>query len=495
MSIPLSISGRDRVGSALCGFENRPAPRGGWGLALLVLLLSATAVPAADPLHIGPLFDEFDLTFQPGHRLEAGGPLFYDQQRGSEHTFAVPPFFSDTRDPEIGLHEFDFFYPIFSLDRYGTQRRWQFLQVLSLSGGPTQVDSTRSRFTLFPFYFQQRSTNPSENYTAVFPFYGHLDNRMFRDETFFAMFPLYSKTRKKDVITRNYLVPIVHYRTGEGLSGWQIWPLAGYEHKDITFRTNMWKEPEQVPGHDKRFVLWPLFFNEHTGLGTDNPVWQQTSLPAYSILRSPKRDSTTVLWPLFSYIDDREKDFREWELPWLLVEFASGTGKTTRRVFPFYSHSQSSNYVSDFVLWPVYKYNRANLDSLDRERTRSFFYLFSNITDRNKATGEMRRRLDVWPLFSYRRDFNGDTRFQALALIEAVLPGSHKIERDYSHIWSLWRAEKNPRRDASSQSLLWNLYRRDVTPEHKRVSLLFGLYQHEKSAQGKARTRLFFIPF
>jgi hypothetical protein len=92
------------------------------------------------------------------------------------------------------------------------------------------------------------------------------------------------------------------------------------------------------------------------------------------------------------------------------------------------------------------------------------------------------------------RDFNGNSRLQILALLEPILPGAHKIQRDYSPLWSLWRSENNPQTGAASQSLLWNLYRHDSTPAVRKTSMLFGLYQSQVNAQGK-RLRLFYIPF
>ena len=121
-------------------------------------------------------------------------------------------------------------------------------------------DFPRRRFTLFPLYFQQRSPDPNENYTALVPFYGHLKNRLFRDEIFFVMFPIYSETRKRDVVTDNYLYPFFDLRHGDGLHGWQFWPLVGTEHKDVTTQTNGFGEIETIGGHDKFFALWPVHF-------------------------------------------------------------------------------------------------------------------------------------------------------------------------------------------------------------------------------------------
>jgi hypothetical protein len=455
--------------------------------------LLPTATFSAEPIHAGPLLDESDTVLTLGKRTEAAGPLFYEQQTEGQHTWAVPPLLSSTRNPGVELEEFDLLYPILSYDRYGEQYRWQFCEVLSFAGGATQTETNRSRFTLFPLYFQQRSADGKENYTAVVPFYGHLKHRLFRDDIFFVMFPFYSETRKRDVVTDNYLFPFFDVRRGDGLRGWQFWPLVGREHKDITTETNLFGDIKTVGGHDDLFVLWPLFFSEKRGTGTDNPEWEQTSIPLYSVLRSPKRDSTTVIWPFFSHVTDREKKYREWDLPWPFIVFARGEGKATSRVWPFYSRAHSPTLESDFYLWPVYKYNRARLEPLDRTRWRIAFYLYSDTTDRNTRTGESHRRVDCWPLFTHRRDFNGNTRLQVLALLEPLVPGSHKIERDWSPVWSLWRSERNAKTGAASQSLLWNLYRRDAAPGHRSISTFFGLFQYQSDPQGK-RVRLFYIP-
>jgi hypothetical protein len=448
---------------------------------------------AQDSFHAGPLFDQFSLTLAPGSRTEAVGPFWHEERQGSRETWALPPLLWATRDPETDSSEFRFIYPAMSYVRYGGQYRWQFGQLLSFAGGPSQQESARNRVTLFPFYFSQRSSDPSQDYAAYGPFYGHLKNRLFRDDISYLMFPAYSRTRKDVVVTDNYLYPVFHLRHAPGLYGWQLWPLAGHEHKDVTTRTNGFKDVETVPGHDKRFALWPILFDRHSGLGSDNPEHELGVLPAYSALRSPKRDSTTVLWPFFSRIDERDKKYREWQTPWPLVEFARGQGKHATRLWPFYSHAYNSNLVDNFYLWPVYKYNRIHADPLDSQQTRILFFLYSDLTAKSTETGACRRRVDLWPLFSWRQDLNGNSRLQVLAAIETFLAGNPSILHEYSPLYSLWRSEKNPKTGAASQSLLWNLYRRQTTPNSSAVSAFFGLYQHEVSPAGN-RLRLFYIP-
>ena len=448
---------------------------------------------AQNDFHAGLLFDEFPLTLDVGYRTEAVGPFFYDQQKDSETTWAVPPLFSHDVDPAVESREDDWVYPLLTYERYGTEYRWQFVQLLSFSGGLLPDDSEKRRFTVFPIYFQQRSPDTNENYTALVPFYGHIKDRLMRDEIFFVMFPIYSETRKHDIVTDNYLYPVFHLRHGDGLHGWQFWPLVGAEHKDVTTVTNGFGDVETVAGHDKFFALWPIHSWQNTGIGTDDPEKFRANLPLYSTFRSPKYDSTTVLWPFFTWIDEREKKYHEWQAPWPFVIFARGEGKTTSRVFPLFSLSQNKTVENDSYLWPLYRHKEVHSDPLELTRHSVLFYVYSAVSEKNTQTGAAKKRLDMWPFFTWHRDFNGNKRLQILAPIEPAVPNNRGIERNWSPLWSLWRSENGPVTGATSQSLLWNLYRRDTTPGTKKCSLLFGLFQYQSDGENK-RLRLFYIP-
>ncbi|MEO7298415.1 MAG: hypothetical protein ABI042_07550 [Verrucomicrobiota bacterium] len=462
-----------------------------WPILFLVLGLAN----ARGEWSAGPLYDEFPLTLAPGNRIEALGPLFYLEQKESQRQFSLPPLFSCTRDPDVESVEMDFLYPLVTYDRYGGEYRFQILQLFAFAGGKTQEDEGKSRFTLFPFYFQQRSVNPELNYTAFLPFYGTLKDRLFRDEIHFVLFPLYVGTRKKDIVTQNYLFPVFHLRHGNALHGWQVWPIMGAERKEVTMRTNTLDEAETVGGHKKLFVLWPFFFKTTTGIGTENPERQLSLLPFFTTMHSPQRDSTTVPWPIgLSLTDDRARKYHEVGAPWPLIVFAHGEGKNVKRVWPLYSRASNSNLTSNFYLWPIYKYNRLYSPPLERERTRILFFLYSDIVEKNLEANTALRRVDVWPLFSFRRDREGRQRLQVLSILEPILPNNKSIERDYSPLWSIWRAEKNPATQTRSQSLLWNLYRRDVSATTKKCSLFFGLFQYQSAPDGK-RWRMFYFPF
>ena len=411
----------------------------------------------------------------------------------SEKTWAIPPLFSHDRDPTIEQSEDDFLYPLLTHVNYGTEYRWQLIQLFSFSGGQTTEDSRKKQFTIFPFYFQQRSPDTNENYTALFPIYGHINGRLFRDKIFFILFPIYGQTQKRDVVNENYLYPFFNVSHGDGMHGWQFWPFYGSEHKDVTTTTNGFGDISIVAGHDQIFALWPFYLRQDNGIGTDNPEKFRASIPFYVQSRSPKRDSTSVLWPFFTRIDDREKKYREWQEPWPFVIFTRGEGKTTSRVWPLFSQSNNNEQESDSYLWPLYQYHRLHFDPLDSQRTRVLFYLYEDTVEKNSETGAEKRRVDMWPFFTWHRDLDGNSRLQILALLEPVLPDNRGIERNWSPLWSLWRAENNPKTGASSRSFLWNLYRTDITPDSKKISLLFGLFQYQSAGETN-KLRLFYIP-
>jgi hypothetical protein len=476
-------------------------------LAALALFGTRQVSAKGEGADAGFLFDEFPLTLEPGERTEAAGPFYYCEQKESEeYTLAVPPLFSDYKNPGVEHSEFDLLYPLLTDEHYGKEWRWQFFELFSFAGGKEPDENETHRFTLFPIYFQQRSADTNLDYTAVFPIYGHLKNRLFRDSIYFVMFPAYSETRKKDIVTDNYFYPFVHVRNGDGLHGWQVWPFAGREHKVLTTQTNGFGDVTVIGGHEHSFVLWPFWLAADENLGTANPETNRASLPFFAYTRSPLRDSTTVFWPFFSWIDERGRKYHEWEGPWPFVIFTRGEGKTTDRVWPIFSQSHNDRQESDSYVWPVYRHKRYHVAAFDEQRTTVMFYLYVGLTLTNNETGWVQKRRDMWPFFIWRRAFDGSTRLQVLAPLEEILVDNRGIERNWSPLWSVWRSAHNAKTGASSESLLWNLYRREAWPgdtvegdtvyhkaDHKKISLLFGLFRYERDG-GHSETRIFYIP-
>lgn len=410
-------------------------------------------------------------------------------------SLTLAPLFSHYTEPSVQAVHWDFLYPVVTYDSYASESRLQVFQLLSLSGGGTQTGSDERTYTVFPFFFARRSGERARDYTALWPLYGRMENRLFRDETRFVLWPLYVQTRDKDVVTRNYVAPFVHVRHGDGLDGWQVWPFWGHERKSLTYRTNTVGELEPVGGHEKWFGLWPFYAKGDYGIGTTNTMRQRMFLPFYSHAESPARDSTTYLWPFgVTLSEDREIGYRQTAVMWPLFIRARGPGKQEDRFWPFYGRTRYEELTSRFYLWPLLAQRRVSRGPLKRDIDQVGLVLFNATRERNEETGKTQKRASLWPLFLWKRDWEGLESFQCLAPLSALMPKNASIARTYAPFFALWRTENNAQTGAGSVSVLWNLYRQERTPLRKKCSLLFGLFQYESGSAGK-RVKLFFIPF
>ncbi len=446
-----------------------------WELSRVWLLLAmgfATVLCVAKAASGKAGFGDWDKVF---------GPFYAAETESHTSRMTIPVLFSSERDSRLDSREWDVLYPLAGYDRYGKEWRLQFFQLVSFSGGSGQAGDSK-RTTVFPFYFRQVSADPEKNYWALFPFYGTVKGRFLRDEVKAAAFPLYVRTRKKDVVTDNYLAPFFHLRHGENLKGWQLWPLAGWEEKGMTARTNILGEESLVGGHRKLSIAWPFYFRDRTGLGTDRPQYQHVLLPFFSSLQSPGRDSFTAPWPVgLTVTHDRERKYREIGLPWPFIVFARGEGKTASRIWPLFGRASNKALTSNFYAWPIYRYRRLETSHAVEQRTRWFFFLFTEECKTQRRGQASVRRRDLWPLFTCRTTSAGERHFQALAFLEPLFPANETIPRHYSPLWSVWTSRRSAETGESSQSFLWNLYRRDAAKEGVRGAALFGLIRWQRT--------------
>ncbi len=462
-------------------------------LIAAVLFLYSTREITADEIVVGPMFSKFGLTLEEGYRVEALGPIYHREVGIHYDEWGIAPLFTRHYDSAANRLSIDIVWKLAEYDRMGPEYRFAFFQFFNFTGGRTLNEENDRRFTVFPIYFQNRSSNPDRDYTAVFPFYGRVHSRLFRDEIKWVMAPFYVETRKKDVITKNMPLPLFHIRRGDNLSGWQLWPLISEEYKGITEVTNVLGEIEQIGPYHKSFFLFPIFMEKHMGIGTPEEDWQSTFLPFYYLRRSAGRDVTTVLWPFFPFTVDRENDYKEWGLPYPIVVIARGPGKNAARFWPIYGQAHNDTIRTRFVLAPLYRSKEVNSENLHRFRWGIAYFVYDHVDERNTETGRDYKRRNLLPLFTYNKNMDGSEYLQILALLEPLLPNDETLRRTISPLWAIWRTENNPGTGKKSHTFLWNLFRREKTPTTKKTSFLMGLFQQESSEEGKS-LRLFYLP-
>ena len=462
---------------------------GAWAAAPFLLLLFAVALVAgparADetPVNVWPFYDQRVDPVEDAHTRSGLGPIV-GWSKGLEQPitdFAVRPLLHWRRDerPEAQTFQLEVVYPFFTYREDEQNWEWQLFQLL---GGRHEGSQERERrLDLFPLYFSGETT-AGQRYRAVMPFYGHLYDRLGQDEIRFVLFPGYARFRKGEAETTYTPWPLISRTRGER-TGFRIVPFYGQEEKPGVF--------------ERRFVLWPLYISQRSGLDTDDPEDMQAILPFYVSQRSPMRDSTTVLWPFFSKVTDRGAGYEQWDAPWPLVRIARGERRHTTRFLPFYTYEQrvlkdefllkQLTTTSTGILWPLYIHEVDELSGSRTERHRVLWWLYSDTHDTGRD-GDI-RRTDAWPFFHYARDRQGAEQFQTLALLEPFLPGNEWVAHNYSPLWALYSFRRNTE-GAQEWSFLWNLLRHQETPGGRAIEVLGPLVRYRES-EADAQLSLF----
>lgn len=146
--------------------------------------------------------------------------------------------------------------------------------------------------------------------SLFFPLGGQLNRWLGRDRIRFFLFPLYADTTKGDYRSWYVLWPFLSYGRGEGERAYRFWPLFGHGYK--------------VGEYSKSFILWPIFNFQRTGLDTENPSEVLMILPFYAYQRSPEKRTEAILWPFFTYTDNKRGGYKEWHLPWPIFSRTRG---------------------------------------------------------------------------------------------------------------------------------------------------------------------------
>lgn len=450
--------------------------------AFTALILSCLIMALASPLYaaegeaatdegtvftLWPLVDYRESPKEGYSNLSILGPLLKFQKRGEERDTAVRPLFYNTENRREETSNTDYLYPVASTETSPDVSTVQVVKLFQKNFYKKDEGKEEKGTMLFPFYISGKSEKYGP-YTSVFPFYGDIYERFWRDEYHYVMFPLYGKTVKKGTTTRNYLYPIFSVTKGEKESGFQFWPLYGQSHKEGVYK--------------KRFVLWPFYMTEEKGLDTPNPTSNLYLIPFYAASDSPQRRSRHYLWPFFGHTADQEKKQEEWDMFWPFWVVERGEKRNVDRWLPFYSEEKAKESLKRWYMWPIYRHEEINSDKFRLSRDRLLYFLYSDTTETWSVDGKERRKTALWPFFFYKREPNGVSALSIPAPVEPVFD-REGIERNWAPLWRIYQQRWNEKGD-SALSILWNLYwheRRDADLAYE----LFPLVSYRSEKGGR----------
>ncbi len=471
---------------------------------LPVLILSGFLLPAGLSAYSG---DTTQYTLGPiGEYRSSGsvdytslhllGPIVKYESKADEYDVALRPLFyhSAATDREACLT--DVLFPVFQYKRDENTRSFNIFRLINFET-ERGSDNNGSSFSIFPLVLYRKAESRPTS-LSIFPFGGKLYDRFGRDEISYALWPLYITTLKRQTRVKNYLWPFFATISGDrpDEKGYKVWPLYGHAEKPGVYR--------------KTFLLWPFWFNYDERMNTADPVSKRYFFPFYLYRESPNLSRRTVLWPFFSYLDDRVKGYTEWNYPWPFWQKAEGDFKHGWKFLPFASDMTRNDNRTRWFLWPLVKYENQRYDEMTRRKLKIFFFLYRDLKETYiEPERERYRRTLLWPLFGYQKK-KGVSHFYTLALIEPLAPDSEGVERNWSPLWRIYQKKWDDNGN-SVTSLLWNLYwsefRNDAAAwelfplfswrqeeDQKKWSFLKGLIGYESDAGGR-RLKLFYIPW
>lgn len=459
------------------------------GAALILLGVVAPAGPGCAEegqplaLNLWPFFDDRVDPLERARVRGGIGPLIHHSGSldGDVEERALRPLFFWRGEKEAQISEWEFLYPLATYRRREGDWDFQFLRLLNARGEGSPQAGREERADFFPFYFSGVRES-GETYYGILPFWGKVYDRLFWEEWEWALFPLYSRTVRSGA--ENFYFPWPILSTTRGVDpdanhrGFRFIPLFGYEAREGVF--------------EKYFALWPLFMYQRTGLDGEEPEEVLSFLPFYIARRSPAWDQTTVLWPLFTYTDDRTRRYEQWDVAWPFFKYARGEGRQALFIFPLYMHDRKLlrdeflfreiRYEDLGVLFPIFVRQTEEVIGSRKVRHRILWYLYSDT--REEGRDGSARRIDAWPLMRYDRDREGGVVFQTLALLEPLLPRNEWIERNYSPLWALYAYRANPAGE-SVHSFLWNLVRHEETLTGRSIEVLGPLLAYRETGTGE----------
>jgi len=394
-------------------------------------------------INLGPLYHS-QINSDYEKEYSALGPFIIHRESKDYSEFGFRPFFHKTTKKRGDVKELEFIYPLASYKKRENFSWFQSLLFIFVYNTEINPSGFKNKeISLFPFIFYNKEENPDNDYFAFFPLYGNLKNKFLKDEINFFLFPIYLRTEADGGISKNYVWPFITTYSGE-LEGFRAWPIGG-------------KRIDKFNKSSNEFVLWPIyvkrekeFYGEHFYIKSIFPFYSDAYIHGVS--------SRGYMWPFYQHTINHNKGNERWDVPWPIFNITKG-GKTNQtRIFPFYSKAVRNENDSDgYIMWPVYKYKNIDLETYRRTKKSLFLIIYKDVKEEPLIEGaRSQRKIDLWPLFTYKKDASGNKIFHIFTIFEPFVSSNDRLYRNYSSFWRLFVWEKSGD-NISRSSFLWNL--------------------------------------
>jgi hypothetical protein len=400
-------------------------------------------------------------------------PLMFSDETEEWRQFSFVPFYVERTSADGLEKRVHVLWPIYMYRRSGEDVSIRLFPIYTYWKDYFPYQGRREHdlhYMLFPIIFGSESPEDGKSF-ALFPIGGKMRNFLGRDEIGFVLFPLYLEYTKGELRQRNYLWPVLSFSEGGGYSGFRIWPLYGYFEQPGVFR--------------RKFVLWPIYSHQTFDLDKEQSGERTMLFPLFAREDSATRRYRSILWPFFGHEENFARNFEEYSAPWPFVVITRGDVHQTR-LWPLYGYKRTADGETWSLLWPFWRRKEYAIveDEHIREVRLNPIIYYETITD---ESGEiLKHRERVWPLWRYRQNEDGSTRFRMLSLF--WFDDERGFERQYSPLWTIYDRSEQPDGDSQTR-VLWGLIRhtRSGSQSETRIPLLFSRVADTEKGVEEAR--------
>ncbi len=286
---------------------------------------------------------------------------------------------------------------------------------------------------IFPFVLYGVSTDEKDRYLHVWPFGGTIKGKLATDSittyvfpgiALFFLYPVSSYYVLAMYLVASLVPVYVHYTSKDYDAHGILWPLIQWGKS--TVRDDVRVMPFYAHSKKKDFYdtySYGLLYNvrrEYIGNDTLHTIF---FVPFYARrwLESGKAESSSLLWPFFSWGYNDKHGNQEINFPWPFVQIRDCDDPYIykRIFFPFYGKYIERNSTTFFItpLYFVLEKQSEWYESRYSIYGILFWYFARDYKREHQRYGTHWRFYKLWPLFHYEYNNRGDSSFALLSLL------------------------------------------------------------------------------
>lgn len=428
--------------------------------ALILFLCAACAHTGPRHINIWPLVYYNEDDRNDTKTLSILTPIVYYHQGKEAREFSIRPVFSIKKDESDDSTVIDILYPLIKYKRRGPDEKFRIFPIMKDETAEVFPNKTRTAHDHFPLYWGR--SEDGQSYGGLFPIYGTVRNRFGKDDIFFLLWPVYSRTVEDSMVSHTVLWPFFKKTSGDTGRGIRIFPLWGHE--------------ETTGKNYRTFFLFPLVTFSGKYLDTQSPVIDTFIIPFYVNRETPHSRSTSYLWPFFTVSSNEQINYKKVDAPWPFISFARSDTLSLIQVAPFYrKRVTTENSTIDermYILYPIY--SRVRFISSEKTEESLRFMLIDKYSRTTYPDGTDDLWVYLFPLYDRRKLKTGEDSTVVFYPLPLYDDG---FKRNLLPLFEIFRHETAA--DGTDRlTILHHLLIREVKDDVKTIDVPFYFRQH-----------------